>query len=262
MTISRDFQFCPFLPNFIIFIYLQVGLLSDGKQGNKARIIDNHSSDDEMGHPQGASNFATPTKAGGGLNGIHKGMNVFDYIDMHASKTPAFHNFIYTLDTQNPILRPFSNVSDLRIWDYYLGEELKHGPSYDYELVISDLEQDEELFGNVDSMTSAVSDGRENVIGGYDCVSRNDPDSCSYLLSEIAQLEQELGYLPRGWKYHWQNLEIPPPVPPRESTSAPIVQTTPSLYAKQHGRTMHKKSTMELILRYFSRTYFEKKLAE
>ena len=258
MTISRDFQFCPFLPNYSIFIYLQVGLLSDGKQGNKARIIDNHSSDDEMGHPQGASNFATPTKAGGGLNGIHKGMNVFDYIDMHASKTPAFHNFIYTLDTQNPILRPFSNVSDLRIWDYYLGEELKHGPSYDYELVISDLEQDEELFGNVDSMTSAVSDGRENVIGGYDCVSRNDPDSCSYLLSEIAQLEQELGYLPRGWKYHWQNLEIPPPVPPRESTSAPIVQTTPSLYAKQHGRTMHKKSTMELILRYFSRTYFEK----
>ena len=42
---------------------------------------------------------------------------------------------MYFPDPNYSILRPFSNLSDLYIWNYYFGEELKHGPSYDYEIV-------------------------------------------------------------------------------------------------------------------------------
>ena len=64
-------------------------------------------------------------------------------------------------------------------------------------------------------------------------MSRNDLNSCTHHLNEIASLDQDLGHLPRSWQYYWHRVEIPPPVPPRESgTSLAIIQTTPSLYAK------------------------------
>jgi len=32
------------------------------------------------------------------------------------------------------MLRPFSHMSDLVLWDYYIKEELRYGPSYDLEI--------------------------------------------------------------------------------------------------------------------------------
>ena len=60
------------------------------------------------------------------------GINVFDYIDRVHVKMPVFYNFMYSLDLQQTVLRPYCNISDFQIWDYYLAEELRHGPSYDY----------------------------------------------------------------------------------------------------------------------------------
>ena len=60
------------------------------------------------------------------------GINVFDYIDRVHIKMPVFYNFMYSLDLQQTVLRPYCNISDFQIWDYYLAEELRHGPSYDY----------------------------------------------------------------------------------------------------------------------------------
>ena len=64
------------------------------------------------------------------------GINVFDYIDRVHVKMPVFYNFMYSLDLQQTVLRPYCNISDFQIWDYYLAEELRHGPSYDYELIM------------------------------------------------------------------------------------------------------------------------------
>lgn len=47
---------------------------------------------------------------------------MFDYIERHATRTPLFYNFYYVPDTENPVLRPYSNLSSLLIWDYYCGE--------------------------------------------------------------------------------------------------------------------------------------------
>ena len=110
------------------------------------------------------------------------GINVFDYIDRVHVKIPVFYNFMYSLDLQQTVLRPYCNVSDFQIWEYYLEEELRHGPSYDYELIL--LEREEEFAS--ESLNSGSSQ-RENLIGGYDCMSRNDLNSCTHNLYEIAR---------------------------------------------------------------------------
>ncbi len=241
----------------------QAGFLNDSKSHHKTshhnnhhghghgRVVDTHSSDEETGH--GGNNYSSSTAKIATLpNGMFAGMNVFDYIDRQAAKSPCFFNYMYSQELQHPVLRPYAMISDLVLWDYYVCEELKHGPSYDYELVILDEEQDEDFSTIADSLTSTsmTIQGREGLVSGYDCLSRSTLSACSYLLEEITDLEHELGLLPRGgWQYHWQHVEVPPPVPPRDQPSAPIVQTTPSVYARHHGRMVHKKSTMELIVK-------------
>lgn len=75
---------------------------------------------------------------------------------------------------------------------------------------------------------------------------RTDLDVFSSHLRDIGILESELGHLPHRWQHHWNKLEIPPPLPPREPP-VPLVQTTPSMYERRHGRMLHKRSTMDLL---------------
>ena len=65
---------------------------------------------------------------------------------------PVFYNFMYSLEFQQSVLRPYCNISDFQIWDYYIDEELRHGPSYDYELIM--LEREEEFASESMSSTS------------------------------------------------------------------------------------------------------------
>merc|ERR1712117_842501 len=54
-------------------------------------------------------------------------------------------------------------------------------------------------------------------------------------------------------QYHWSQLEPPPPhpppPPPGTSLANPAQVTTPSMYARHYGRSVHKRSTIELLLR-------------
>lgn len=43
------------------------------------------------------------------------------------------------------VLRPQSHLANLEIWQYYLREELRYGPSYDVEIVQLDSQQEEEM---------------------------------------------------------------------------------------------------------------------
>ncbi len=228
----------------------QAGFLNENSSLKKSRNLVDHqlSSDDE------ATNGMIGGAPSKNSNGIHPGLSVFDYIERLHANSPVFYNFMYSVDLQQTVLRPLSQISDLVIWDYYLKEEIQHGPSYDYELIADSCSEADE-YSLSESLTSSsmntgVGSERDNLIGGYDCISRHDLSSISQLLEEIRSLEQELGHLPQSWKHHWSRVEIPPPVPPREvNATMAIVQTTPSLYARQHGRIMHKKSTMELLLK-------------
>jgi len=66
------------------------------------------------------------------------GQSVFDYIEKQHARAPIFYNFFYMPDIENSVLRPQSQLSSLEVWEYYLGEELCHGPSYDLEIVQQD----------------------------------------------------------------------------------------------------------------------------
>jgi myotubularin-related protein 5/13 len=188
------------------------------------------------------------------LPGSHLGVSIFDYVERQAGKSPIFYNLLYCPDLQHQVLRPFSHMSDLVVWDYYIKEELRHGPSYDVELTHMDLAMEEETAIDNNDMASLNRLGQHTVTTGYDNMTRQHMDSVSFLLQELNRLEQELGHLPRRWTYHWGKVEAPPahppPPPPHQANNTPSCQvTTPSMYARQHGRSVHKRSTMELLLR-------------
>lgn len=93
-------------------------------------------SDDETIYPGG--------RLAGTNTGCNLGQSIFDYIEKQHARCPLFYNFMYTPNTENMVLRPVSHLPNLDIWQYYLEEELAHGPAYDLEVLQQDSQQEEE----------------------------------------------------------------------------------------------------------------------
>lgn len=81
------------------------------------------------------------------------------------------------------VLRPYSNISNLKVWDYYTEETLSEGPSYDWELAQGQLEHVEEADRQD---TSAPQTKRKIIWPCYDNRSRVEPDAISKLLEVSA----------------------------------------------------------------------------
>lgn len=77
----------------------------------------------------------------------------------------------------------------------------------------------------------------------YDNISRMVPDQFSHLLEEIHKLETELGHLPQKWKVLWDKLELP------NTDSLTRHASFSTALVRHHGRLIHKRSTLELLLR-------------
>lgn len=77
------------------------------------------------------------------------------------------------------MLRPYSNISNLKVWDYYTEETLSEGPSYDWELTQGQPEHMEEADRQD---TSAPQTKRKIIWPCYDNRSRVEPDAISKLL--------------------------------------------------------------------------------
>lgn len=92
-----------------------------------------------------------------------------------------------------------------QVWDYYLDEDLHHGPSYDPEVIQMDTQQEEEA----EAADGSSKSSRKSVAVGYDCIDKVVPDAFSHLLEEIHKLETELGHLPQKWKVLWDKLDLP-----------------------------------------------------
>lgn len=181
---------------------------------------------------------------GGRFAGTHVGPNlgqsIFDYIEKQHARSPLFFNFMYTPDTENPVLRPQSHIANLEIWQYYLREDLRYGPSYDLEIIQADTQQEEE---------SEAADGivnksaRKVVTMGYDGIERCIPDAFTHLLEEIHRIETELGHLPQKWKVLWDKLELP------TTDSLTRHASFSTALVRSHGRLQHKRSTLEILMR-------------
>ena len=198
------------------------------------------------------------TANGNIMNSKMMNLSVFDYIDQLSARKPLFFNTLYCTELQQTILRPFSNLSSLVLWDYYTHENLRSGPEYDVEYAEMDAVQEQQL-----EMTAAASGGvaasadeaQEVVMTGYDDMSREHQDSITELLKEIGDLEARIGRPTNAWSHHWETLDVPPalppPPPPNAATSLGVPKvTTPSMYARRYGMDMHKRSTNEFLLRH------------
>ncbi|XP_069180950.1 myotubularin-related protein 13 isoform X2 [Procambarus clarkii] len=172
----------------------------------------------------------------------HLGQSVFDYIEKLSGRSTVFHNFLYMGDriSDSAVLRPVKEVSALQLWNYLLGEELRHGPSYDPEVRNLDRQQEEEAEAADGTITTSQ---RRIVMSGYDCVWGVQLDAFSAQLEELRHLELELGHLPQKWNMHWDKLELPPP----EQLTRQVSMTTQMV--RHHGRSVHKRSTIEILIR-------------
>ena len=72
------------------------------------------------------------------------------------------------------VLRPYSNISNLVLWDYFLTEDLAHGPSFDVELVDSELRQNTDMLPD---SAAATADERRVILNScYDNITLQQPD--------------------------------------------------------------------------------------
>lgn len=97
----------------------------------------------------------------------NQGLSIWDYIEKHHRKSTVFMNFLYSPTDQDSVLRPYSNLSNLRIWDFYLTEDLAHGPAYEIETTNKEIQISEEE--KTDSSGQPLL--RKMVNGCYDNVS-------------------------------------------------------------------------------------------
>lgn len=129
--------------------------------------------------------------------------SVWDYIDRLSKKTPIFFNYLYAPE-DGEVLRPYGNISNLKVWDYYTHETLSEGPPYDWELVYGRREQVDDG-ERMDTM--APQTHRKIVWPCYDNQNKTEPDAISKLLEEMQVLECELGQVPGKWKETWDKIK-------------------------------------------------------
>ncbi|KAM5250541.1 myotubularin-related protein 5 isoform 2-T2 [Hipposideros larvatus] len=128
--------------------------------------------------------------------------SVWEYVDRLSKRTPVFHNYMYAPEDAE-VLRPYSNVSNLKVWDFYTEETLAEGPLYDWELAQGPPEPPEE-----ERLDGGAPQSRRRVVWPcYDSRPRAQPDAISRLLEELQRLETELGRPPERWKDTWDRVK-------------------------------------------------------
>lgn len=103
------------------------------------------------------------------------------------------------------MLRPYTFVSNLKVWDFYQGETLSEGPSYDWELRGRPDAVAEEAPEKPD--TGGPKSQRHVVWPCYDNLSKAVPDAITKLLQDLQSLEAELGQTSEKWKDTWDKIK-------------------------------------------------------
>nr|XP_008538900.1 PREDICTED: myotubularin-related protein 5 [Equus przewalskii] len=128
--------------------------------------------------------------------------SLWEYVDRLSKRTPMFYNYMYAPE-DTEVLRPYSNVSNLKVWDFYTEETLAEGPPYDWELAQGPPEPPEE-----ERPDGGAPQSRRRVVWPcYDSRPRAQPDAISRLLEELQRLETELGRPPERWKDTWDRVK-------------------------------------------------------
>ncbi|XP_026217915.1 myotubularin-related protein 5 isoform X4 [Anabas testudineus] len=138
--------------------------------------------------------------------------SVWDYIDRLNKKTPIFYNYMYSPE-DDEVLRPYTFISNLKVWDFYMEETLSEGPSYDWELRSRQEHMAEETPEKPD--TSGPKSQRRIVWPCYDNLSKAVPDAITKLLQDLQSLEAELGQTSEKWKDTWDKIKTTQRIEPK-----------------------------------------------
>ncbi|XP_061618331.1 myotubularin-related protein 5 isoform X3 [Phyllopteryx taeniolatus] len=131
--------------------------------------------------------------------------SVWDYIDRLNKKTLVFFNYMFAPEDYE-VLRPYTFISNLKVWDYYTEETLSEGPSYDWEpRGRQERAASEEAPDKPDS--GAPKSRRRAVWPCYDSLSKTVPDAITKLLQDLQALEGELGQASEKWKDTWDKIK-------------------------------------------------------
>nr|XP_014348815.1 PREDICTED: myotubularin-related protein 5 [Latimeria chalumnae] len=164
----------------------------------------------------------------------HVCKSVWDYIDRLNKKTPIFYNYMYVPE-DGEVLRPYSNISNLKIWDYYTSEVLSEGPSYDLDPSSGQQEQPEEG----DRQDTATPQTQRKIIWPcYDNQGKVEPDAITRLLTELQALEKELGQPQERWKDTWDKVKATQ----RTESRQDIRYASPSSLLMSSNLSHHRRS--------------------
>ncbi|KAI1296516.1 Myotubularin-related protein 13 [Halotydeus destructor] len=159
----------------------------------------------------GPQNSGTLTPSGNSQFN-YLGTSFFDYAEKIWAKSSVFYNFLYVAtyqDSEQAVLKPYYNISNLSIWEYYLEEDLAHGFSYDIELIAAEKQRLDEKEAT-DQSSSGPKSSRRACNASYHSVEHFEPNSVSLMLDQIRSLESQLGVLPpQKWSSIWERTEIP-----------------------------------------------------
>lgn len=103
------------------------------------------------------------------------------------------------------MLRPYTFISNLKVWDFYTEETLSEGPSYDWELRSWQERIAKETPDKPDS--GAPKSQRRIVWPCYNNVHKIVPDAITKLLQDLQRLEAELGQTSEKWKDTWDKIK-------------------------------------------------------
>ncbi|XP_064423329.1 myotubularin-related protein 13 isoform X2 [Latimeria chalumnae] len=134
-----------------------------------------------------------------------RGICIWECIDRLHKKSPVFFNYMYAPTEREHILKPCISISNLSKWDYYTGETLSKGPSYDWRMV----PVKSETLDEPEQPDGAVPKSKRKIVWPcYNDVYRVQPDAITKLLEEIERLENKLSHTPEKWKLTWDRLKV------------------------------------------------------